>query len=106
MAKRNSVQLLADKFSNFTDKDPEPEHTHTHDHTHGLHVETTIVVGQKPDPLPARKSVRELTGKFCGVGVDPGLGVQVNVPGISGAEQIQGHILMAASEKIVGGPEK
>jgi hypothetical protein len=45
MAKRNSVQLLASKFSNFADKDPEPEHTHHH--THILPVENPIVVGQK-----------------------------------------------------------
>jgi hypothetical protein len=106
MANRNSVQLLADKFSNFADKDPEPEHTHIHDHTLVLPVENPILVGQKPDPLPARKSVRELTGKFGGVGVDPGLVVQANVSGRSGPAQIQGHILKAASEKIVGGPEK
>jgi hypothetical protein len=91
MANRNSIQLLADKFSNFSDKDPEPEHIHTHDHTHGLPVENLIVVGQKAEPLPARKSVRELTGKFGGAGVDPGLGVQANVPVQTAPAQTQGY---------------
>jgi hypothetical protein len=46
MAKRNSISLLAEKFSNFADKDPEPECTHTHDDV--LPGGDPIVGGQKP----------------------------------------------------------
>jgi hypothetical protein len=46
MAKRNCVQLLAEKFSHFADKDLEPDYTHTHDQV--LPMENPILVGQKP----------------------------------------------------------